>query len=155
MGRDPTDDFFKEVYSAELDHKHKLDSADSLLVGVLLALSGVGIYYLKAIPSCGYGIAGCLFLFLSALFLIAFGFAIGFVLFSFLPRYKGYISNPEDWGQYVAGLEEYYSHYHDEEEAKKRVADELTKTLRQQYISASKVNRSINKMKMAGCPREC
>ncbi len=148
MGKDFTDDFFREVYSTELDHKHKLDSADSLLVGILLALSGVVIYYFKVLPSCRYGIAGCVYLFLSAVFLIAFGFAIGFVIASFWPRYKGYISNPQDWGQFVAGLETYYNHYHDEKEAKERVADELSRTLRQQYIKASEINRNINNKKM-------
>jgi hypothetical protein len=148
VGSSYTDDFFREVYNAELEQRHKLDSADSVLVGVLLALSGVGIYYFKVLPSCGFGIAGYVFLLFSFLFLIAVVFATGFVIASFWPRDKGYISNPEDLGQYVAGLEEYYGHYHDKEEAKTRVADELAKMLRQQYIKAGEINRNLNIKKM-------
>lgn len=148
MGGSYTDDFFREVYNAELEQRHKLDSADSVLVGVLLAFSGVGIYYVNVLPSCGFGIAGYVFVVFSVLFLIAFGFATGFVIASFWPRDKGYISNPEDSGQYVAGLEEYYGHYHDKEEAKTRVADELAKMLRQQYIKAGEINRKLNIKKM-------
>ena len=148
MGSSYTDDFFREVYNAEIEQRHKLDSADSVLVGVLLALSGVGIYYFKFLPSCGFGIAGYVFLLFSFLFLIAFGFATGFVIGSFWPRDKGYISNPEDWGRYVAGLEEYYGHYHDKEETNTRVADELAKMLRQQYIKAGEINRNLNIKKM-------
>lgn len=148
MGYDRTDDFFRDVYNSELEHKHKLDSADSLLVGVLLALSGVGIYYLKVLPSCGHGIVGYVFLALSALFLIAFGFATGFVIASFWPRDKGYISNPEEWGRYVVGLEDYYGHYHDRRGATERTGGELARTLRGQYIKAGEINRRLNIKKM-------
>lgn len=145
---DYTDDFFREQYSAELDHTDKLDSADSLLVGVLLALSGVSIYYFRVLPSCGFGIAGCTFLACCSAFLVAFALAISFVVASFWPRMKGFISSPEDWARYVGGLESYYTHYHDAKEAREHVANELAQSLRRQYVEAGEVNRKHNIRKM-------
>lgn len=148
MNNKYTNDFFREIYNSELDQKHKLDSADSLLVAVLLALSGVGIYYLKALPACGFGFVGCVFLLGSVLFLAAFGFAVGFVIASFWPRDKAYISSPADWETYVKGMEDYYSHFHDEEEAGNRAAHELANLLREQYVKAGEINRTLNIRKM-------
>ncbi len=149
MGTNFTDDFFKEVYIAELENKHKLDSADSLLVGILLALSGVGIYYSKLLPSCSFGVPGYAFLACTLIFLIAFGISTGFVIASFWPRVKEYIASPKEWGEFVEGLREYYTHYHKEDEAERRVADDLAKSLRKKYIDAGEVNRNHNIKKQA------
>ena len=119
-----------------------------MLVGVLLALSGVGIYYARLLPSCKLGVAGYAFLTFAACFLIAFGFATGFVIASIWPRNKEFIAPPKEWGQFVDGLKEYYTTYHSEQEADKRVAADLAQALRRKYIEAGEVNRNSNIKKM-------
>lgn len=152
MGQDSTDAFFRDLYNAELEQRHRLDSADSSFVVLLLAFSGVGIYYLRLLPSCDYGIAGCVFLALGAVFLLAFIAATVFVVLSFWPRYKAYLASPGVLGKYVAELETYYrrgeNRYHTEDEVKEQVAGDLTKTLRDQYVRAAERNRQLNVQKM-------
>jgi len=146
MGADDsyTNDFFRDMYNSEIDHKYKLDSADNLLVGILLALSGVGIYYLKVLPCCNLGAAEYIFLVFCGLFVAAFACAVIFVIASFWPRDKEYIASPNEWGQYVDGLKAYYTYYHTEEESERRVARDLAKLLRQKYLEAGEVNRNLN-----------
>jgi len=144
MGSNYTDDFFREVYNAELDRHHKLHSADSLLIAVLVAFSGVGVYYLKVLPSCVWGIAEGAFIAFFGLFLVAFLFATGFVIAACWPRNSEYIAAPKEWGAFVEGLREYYAHYHDQQEAEKRVADDLARALRQKYMEAGECNRNLN-----------
>jgi hypothetical protein len=149
MGDSYTDDFFCDLYKSELEHKDKLDSADSLLIAVLLALSGVGIYYAKLLPAFGFGVAGYAFLGCAVLFLIVFCVATGFVIASFWPRDKEHIAPPEEWGKFADGLRDYYTHYHNEQDADKRVASDLALALRKKYIQAGEVNRRLNIKKMA------
>lgn len=66
------DDFFQDVYRGELEQRDRLVSNDGLLVGTLVVLSGVGIYYLKILPSCNLGVGACLFAVLGILFLLCF-----------------------------------------------------------------------------------
>lgn len=75
MGINP-EDFFRDTYNSEMEHKYKLDAADSFLAVLLLALAGVGIYYSKLLPSCASGAAVCFFEVFTALFAV----------FSFLAR---------------------------------------------------------------------
>lgn len=139
-----TDDFFKEMYASELEHKYKLDSADSLLIAVLLALSGVGIYYSKVFHLCNNDLAGWAFVIFGVLFCVAFASATCFMLGSFWPIDKALIATPGDWADYVSGLERYYSYYHDDKETDRRVADDLARRLRVQYVEAGEINRDSN-----------
>lgn len=149
MGSSYIDDFFRDVYNSELEHEHKLGSTDGLLVVVLLALASVVFYYFKVWPSFAYGVADCIFNVCTALLLITFVVAIWFVCRSLWPREKEYIGTPKEWGEFVVGLRDYYTHYHNEQEAGSRVADDLAQALRRNYIQAAEVNRNFNVKKLA------
>jgi hypothetical protein len=157
MESDYKDDFFRGVYNSEIENKHKLDAADNLLVVVLLALSGVGIYYAKLLQSCSFGVAGWFFLVCTILFLIALGGAIGFLIASFWPRKREFVSSPKKWNDFVESMRHYYNyHFRNEadenvptEEAEGHVSVELVNALREKYIQAGEVNYIANLNKMA------
>ena len=138
MSSDYTDDFFRDVYNAELEQKSKLDSLDGLLIGILTALAAVAIYYAKTLPSCGWHVAGVIFVLLTIVYFLALAAAIALVVASFWPRDKEYIAPPDDWGKFVDGLRDYYRRYFDEKETDERIAAELAKTLRQKYMEAAR-----------------
>jgi len=148
MGSRVADDFFREVYLNEIEQKHKLESADSFLAVVLMALSGIAVYDLRLLPHCSPCVAGYCFWGLSVLYCLAIIAAIASAVGSFLPRYKAYIAGTEDWNKYVKGMEDYHGFYHEPEEAMKRVDAELAALLRQQYVQASEINRTLAIKKM-------
>jgi hypothetical protein len=149
MCKSYTDDFFRDLYNSELELEHKLESADGLFVGILLALAAVAVYYSKLLPSCGHGLADCIFRACAVLFLIVFVFATGFLIASLWPRLREYIGTAKEWGAFVEGSKDYYTHYHNEQEADRRVAADLAQALRRKYIQAGEVNRNFNITKLA------
>lgn len=152
MGTNQTDDFFRDVYRSELEHKYKLDSVDGFLAVLLIALASVGIYYGKLLPSCGFGMAGYFFLVFSILFFIAFGIGVVFVIASFLPlAVREYIGHPQRWSDYLDSLKDYHAYggQLSEEEVKDRVAKDWEEALRQKYINAGETNFNFNFKKMA------
>ena len=148
MGNRVADDFFREIYLTEIEQKHKLESADSFLAVVLMALSSIAIYDLRLLPRCPLSIAGWFFWVFSTLYFLAIVAAIVSAIGSFIPRYKAYISGADDWNKYVKGMEDYHGFYHEPEEAMKRVDAELSALLRQQYVEASEINRTLAIKKM-------
>ncbi len=138
------DDFFQDVYEREMQLTDRLVSNDGLLVGTLVFLSGVGIYYLKILPSCSLGVGACLFVALGFLFLLCFLAALFCVVASIFPRDTAYLSSPEPLDKYVRGLDAHYNHNHDQATADQLVEEELKATLRQQYVNASQINRTSN-----------
>ncbi len=151
MSTNFTDEFFRDSYDSEVECKYKPDSADSLLVGILFGLSGVGIYYLKILPTCNLGAMDRLFIVFGALFAAAF-LSAGYYVAASLHGwgYFEYIASPRDWGQYVDGLKTYYARYHNEQVADQKVANDLARQLRQRHIDAAGWNQKQNERKM-GC----
>lgn len=198
MGTKYTDDFFRDVYNSELDHKHKLETTDSFMAVLLMALSAVAYYYLRAWPCCGLCVYSCisiaiysllfatmclaiylinnavihkvcliglgilltvitfllyinydclssyLFVAFSTLYFVVFFLAVTSGLGSFLPRYKAYISSPEECDQFVKGLEDYFYKVAEQEEIGEKVEGDLREMLRQQFVAAGQINRRLS-----------
>ncbi len=138
-----TEDFFEQLYHAELEHKQKLDTADSFLVGIVAALMGVGAYFLQTMAKADFGFALCCFWFLSLPYFVALIVALCYVMASIWPREKNYIASPKQWAEYVDGYEKHYGFWHKETALTDKVALELAALRRQQYIEAGETNRIL------------
>ena len=115
MPDDYIEDFFECIYNAELEQKQQLDSADSFLVGILAGLIGVGVYYLQLMATSEFGWAtGFLWLF-GIPYFAALGGGVVCMIASIRPRFKEYISSPQQWADYVAGEEEHFRFFLKEE----------------------------------------
>ena len=130
MGNSYTDDFFRDVYNSEIEQKHKLDSADSLLAVLLMALAGVAYYYLRLWPCCGWCVSAYFFIAFSILYFVAFCAATCSATGSFIPRKKAYISSPIECNDFVEESNDYFRNYHKAEEVGPKVDDELRAMLR-------------------------
>lgn len=138
------DQFFERIYNAEIEQKHRLDSADTFLVGIIGALIGVGAYLLQTIAKCNFGCAFCFLVLFGIPFFVSLTVALGFVIASIWPRFKDYIASPQQWADYAAEFERYFAYYKIQEpELSERVALEVSKLCRQQYISAAETNRKL------------
>jgi hypothetical protein len=137
------DDFFESRYEAELEQKQKLDTADSFLVGIVAGLLGVGAYYLQTLARARFGFASCCLWLLTIPYFAALIVALYHVGRSIWPQRKCYVASPKEWADYVDGYEKHYGHWHKDPDLSERVALELSKLRRQQYVEAGENNRRL------------
>lgn len=144
-----TDDFFKGLYAAEFDRQAKLDSADNLLAAVVIVLFGVGIYYLKIMPGiCEISFAVIVFYVLCGIFGVLLFLSTVCVIKSVLPRWKAFISRPEELDAFVTDMEAHYAFLHEDPSiVDEKVEAELRAVLRIQYVQSSDLNREQNRLK--------
>lgn len=143
MPNEYIDDFFECVYNAEIEQKQQLDSGDGFIVGILGALIGVGAYFLQLLAKAEFEVATLFLAFFAVPYFLALGGGIWCMVLSIWPRYKEYISSPQQWADYVAGEVAHFGYFHGEPKLSDRVALELRKLRRQQYIQAGEVNRQL------------
>ena len=144
MPSDFTNEFFRWLYTSEIEHKDRLDSADGLLVGALTLLSTVGIYYLKIFPVEGDGWLILSFRLLAALYAICFGIGVVSGVMSLWPRIRAFIGSPQDIDEYVTGIEKYHRYHHTDDDSINNLVDkDLQEFLREQFVEAAKVNREL------------
>jgi len=138
-------EFFKGVYTSELEYKQKLDATDSLLVGILVVLAGVGTYYARLWPTSNPdGLVDWAFILLVVIYAAAFILATWSLVASLWPREIGFISSPKEFDEYLVQLNAYYDANPDVAPPRRTeaIAADLANLLRQQHTEASELNRT-------------
>ena len=142
------EELFKNMYLAELDRKDKIKAHLSLPVGIIIALGGVGAYYIQNFPPLRiefwsiFFVLSCVGLFLSVVFAV-------YYLVRALYGYKyGYIATPGKIYQYVLNLINYYKNI-GEPNIGNRIKDDLRSYLISQYSTLCDTNTQNNDVRSA------
>lgn len=139
-----SNDFYRWLYSSEIEHKDRLDAADGLLTGVLTVLSGVGIYYLRILPENSVGVSILAFRIFAGLYCVLFIAGVSCGIMSLMPRIRALTASPREIGEFIAKSEQFHQFYHNEAQiVSGRVDGDLQELLREQFIAASQVNRDL------------
>ena len=104
-----TEELFKEMYWKEIERKDKINSQLSLPAGILLALAGVGAYYIRNSPSSHSGLWNISFIVLSAFLCISIVIAVYYFFRAYHLGYAyRYIPTPNEIYRYALDLKSYY-----------------------------------------------
>lgn len=146
MANQQIEGFFERLYDHELNHKRHLDSADSLIIGIVGALLGVGAYYLSLIPQCTW----CVTCFVYWVLIVGFFLSLAGGLFccassigAVRSQYMSYIASPQSWSEYVDGLTKYHAVNQKGDEIENRVLVDLAPIQRKHYIDAGENIRKL------------
>ncbi|WP_417391995.1 hypothetical protein [Gimesia sp.] len=149
-------ELFKSIYDNEQDKTDSINGQLSLPIGLVIVLSGVLAFYIEKCPECKLvfekeKIDIWLTVFVLCLFFLLL-FIIRAIYHLVRARYKykyAYISDPEEFSEYIAELSQYYSGQGlDPASAEELISIDLDKNLVKQYRNAALINQKNNFSKM-------